>query len=164
MHMVCVVFCCVWLVCSNKYKCILKKFKLLHPLVSPPPPTVYSMVSLKHRQISPRSSKIWGVCCDSTIRFTFCHCYHSVICNIVKLDRVVTAFDCITRVRQGDDLWQLSFLMSFINILFHVRNRIMYVPSWWTIYVLTRVLSRCLFPSLLHNSRNKHQINPLVSA
>ena len=40
----------------------------------------------------------------------------------------------------------------------------MYVLSWRTISALTRVLFWCLFPSLLHNSGNKHQNNPLVSA
>ena len=45
-----------------------------------------------------------------------------------------------------------------------VRNKIMYVLSWRTVYVLTRVLCWCLFPSLLRNSGNKHQNNPIVSA
>ena len=27
--------------------------------------------------------EIWSVCCDSKIRFTFCCCYHSAICNIM---------------------------------------------------------------------------------
>ena len=39
----------------------------------------------------------------------------------------------------------------------------MYVLSWQAVYVLTRVLFLCLFPSLLRNSRNKHNNNPLVS-
>ena len=45
-----------------------------------------------------------------------------------------------------------------------VRNKIMYALSWWTVSVLTRVLFWYLFPSLLRNSGNKHQNNPLVSA
>ena len=40
----------------------------------------------------------------------------------------------------------------------------MYVLSWRTISALTQVLFWCLFPSLLRNSGNKHQNNPLVSA
>ena len=40
----------------------------------------------------------------------------------------------------------------------------MYVFSWQTVSVLTRVLFWFLFPSLLRNSGNKHQNNPLVSA
>ena len=40
----------------------------------------------------------------------------------------------------------------------------MYVLLWRTVYALTRVLFWCLFPSLLRNSGNKHQNNPLVSA
>ena len=40
----------------------------------------------------------------------------------------------------------------------------MYVLSWRTVSVLTWALFWCLFPSLLRNSGNKHQNNPLVSA
>ena len=40
----------------------------------------------------------------------------------------------------------------------------MYVLSWRTVAALIRVLFLCLFPSLLHNSGNKHNNNPLVSA
>ena len=39
----------------------------------------------------------------------------------------------------------------------------MYVLSWRTVSALTRVLFLYLFPSLLHNSGNKHKNNPLVS-
>ena len=35
----------------------------------------------------------WGVCCDSNIWFTFCHCYRMWYCD--KLDRIITALDCI---------------------------------------------------------------------
>ena len=56
-----------------------------------------------------------------------------------------------------------SFLSSFMSSLCRVRNKIMYVLSWQTVYALTRVLFWCLFPSLLRNSGNKHQNNPLVS-
>ena len=40
----------------------------------------------------------------------------------------------------------------------------MYVISWRAVSALTRVLTWYLFPSLLCNSENKHQNNPLVSA
>ena len=40
----------------------------------------------------------------------------------------------------------------------------MYELSWRTVSALTRVLFWYLFPSLLRNSGNKHQNNPLVSA
>ena len=40
----------------------------------------------------------------------------------------------------------------------------MYLLSWRTVSVLTRMLFLYLFPSLLHNSGNKHNNNPLVSA
>ena len=58
-------------------------------------------------------------------------------------------------------------IVAFIVImdyLCRVRNEIMYVLSWRTVSALTRVLFWYLFPSLLRNSGNKHQNNPLVSA
>ena len=63
-----------------------------------------------------------------------------------------------------DDVWRSSFLASFMDSLCRVRNKIIYVLLWRTVYALTRVLFWCLFPSLLRNSGNKHQNNPLVSA
>ena len=39
----------------------------------------------------------------------------------------------------------------------------MYVLKWRTVSVLARVLFLCLFPSLLRNSGNKHQNNPVMS-
>ena len=70
----------------------------------------------------------------------------------------------VNLVRHRLDLWKSSFLLSFTDSLCHVRNKIKYVLSWWTVYELTRVLFSCLYPSLLHNSENKHQNNPLMSA
>ena len=58
---------------------------------------------------------------------------------------------------------KILVLASFMDSLCRVRNKIMYVFLWRTVYALTRVLFWCLFPSLLHNSGNKHQNNPLVS-
>ena len=54
----------------------------------------------------------------------------------------------------------LSFMDSFCRVM----NKIMPVFSWRTVSALTRVLLWCLFPSLLRNSGNKHENNPLVSA
>ena len=51
-----------------------------------------------------------------------------------------------------------------MDSLCRVRNEIMYVLLWRTVYALTRVLFWCLLPSLLRNSGNKHQNNPLMSA
>ena len=51
-----------------------------------------------------------------------------------------------------------------MDTLCRVRNKIMYVLSWRTVSALTRVLFWYLFPSLLRNSGNKHQNNPLMSA
>ena len=62
------------------------------------------------------------------------------------------------------DLWRSLCLWSYMDLLYHVRNIIMYELSWQTVYVLTRVLFWCLFSLLLRNSGNKHQNNHLVSA
>ena len=82
-----------------------------------------------------------------------------------------SAIDCdvISRtkaewVRHGDDVERSSFLSSFMDSLCRVRNKIMDVLSWRTVSALTRVLFWYLFASLLRNSGNKHQNNPLVSA
>ena len=64
----------------------------------------------------------------------------------------------IERVRHGDNVKRLSFLSSFLDFLCHVRNKLIYVLSRWTVSVLTQVLFWYLFPSLLCNSGNKHQI------
>ena len=58
---------------------------------------------------------------------------------------------------------KILVLPPFMDSLCRVRNKIMYVLLWRTVYALTRVLFWCLFPSLLRNSGNKHQNNPLVS-
>ena len=58
---------------------------------------------------------------------------------------------------------KILLLVSFMDSLCRVRNKIMYVLLWRTVYVLTRLLFWCLFPSLLRTSGNKHQNNPLVS-
>ena len=58
---------------------------------------------------------------------------------------------------------KIVVLPSFMDSLCCVRNTIMHVLPWRTISALTQVLFWCLFPSLLHNSGNKHQNNPLVS-
>ena len=59
---------------------------------------------------------------------------------------------------------KIVFLSPFMDSFCCVRNKIMYVLSWRTVSALTRVLFWCLFPSLLRNSGNKHQNNPLLSA
>ena len=46
-------------------------------------------------------------------------------------------------------------------MLWHVRNKIMYVLSSQTVSALTRGLFLCLFPSLLRNSGNKQKITLL---
>ena len=68
------------------------------------------------------------------------------------------------QVSHGTGVWRSSFLSSFMGSLYRVRNKIIYVLLWQTVYALTRVLFWCLFPSLLRNSGNNHQNNPLVSA
>ena len=52
-----------------------------------------------------------------------------------------------------------SFLSSFMDTLCCLRNKILYVLLWWTVYALTGVLFWCLFPSLLLISGNKQHRN-----
>ena len=58
---------------------------------------------------------------------------------------------------------KIVVLSSFVDSSFRVRNKMIYVLSWRTVSALTRLSFWCLFPSLLRNSGNKHQNNPLVS-
>ena len=51
-----------------------------------------------------------------------------------------------------------------MDSLCRARNKIMNVLSWRFLPVLTRLLLWRLIPSLLRNSGNKHQKDPLVSA
>ena len=62
-----------------------------------------------------------------------------------------------------EDVWRFKFLSSFMDLLCHAKNNVMYVLPWWTNSALPRVLFWCLFPLLLRNLRNKHQNNPLLS-
>ena len=59
---------------------------------------------------------------------------------------------------------KIVVLSSFMDSLCRVWNKIMYVRSWRTGSVLTRVLCWCLFPELRRNSGNKQQNDHLVSA
>ena len=59
---------------------------------------------------------------------------------------------------------KIMFLSSFMDSVCRIRNKIMYVILWLTVFALTRVLFWYLFPSLLRNSGNKHQNNRLVNA
>ena len=98
------------------------------------------------------------------ITFTCSHHNCLVIVTSSPIDCDVINRTWSERVGHGDDVWRSSFIGSFMDSLCHVRNKIMYVHLWRTVYALTRVLFCCLFPSLLRNSGNKHQNNPLVSA
>ena len=55
-------------------------------------------------------------------------------------------------------------LSSFMDSLYRVRNKTMYVLPWRTVPALTRVPFGCLFPPLLRNAGNIHQNITLVSA
>ena len=64
-------------------------------------------------------------------------------------------------------------LSSFMDLLCHVRNEIMYALSWQTVSALTRGIFWCLFPKLLMTNcfnahervilGNRHKNNPLMS-
>ena len=96
-----------------------------------------------------------------------CHVFASQLsdhCDVIA-NRLWRHQQIIKRASETlDDVWRSSFLVSFMDSLCRVRNKIMYVLLWRTVYALTQVLFRCSFPSLLRNSGNKHQNNPLVSA
>ena len=53
--------------------------------------------------------------------------------------------------------------VSAVKIYCHVRNKIMCVLSWRTQNSLTRPHTAWLFPSLLRNSGNSHEVRRLVS-
>ena len=91
--------------------------------------------------------------------------YHNclVIVTSLAIDCDVISGTKAERVRR-ERYVKIVVLSSFMYSLCHVRNRMIYVLSWRTISVLTRVLFCYLFPPLLRNSGNKHQNNPLVSA
>ena len=54
---------------------------------------------------------------------------------------------------------KITVLSSFMDWLCCARNKMMYVLSCGTVNALNRVLFWCSFPSLPHNSGNKHQNN-----
>ena len=58
---------------------------------------------------------------------------------------------------------KIVVLLSFMDSSSRVRNKIMYLLSWRTISALTRMLFLYQFRSLLRNSGNKLQSNPLES-
>ena len=87
-----------------------------------------------------------------------CHC--DVIGN--RLWRHQQNENCVSETRER--CVKIIVLSSFMESFCCVRNKIMYVLSWWTISLLTRVLFWCLFPSLLRNSENKLQNKPFVNA
>ena len=60
--------------------------------------------------------------------------------------------------RDTVDVFRSSFLSSCMGLLCHVRNRIMHVLLWQTIFAST-LSFWFLFPSLLCNSGNQHQNN-----
>ena len=75
-----------------------------------------------------------------------------VVTIFASINAFVTssAIDCdvITRTkteraRHGVDVWGLPLLSSLMYWFCHFRNEIIYVLSWWTVYVLTRMLFWC---------------------
>ena len=96
-----------------------------------------------------------------------CHVFASQLsghCDVIA-DRLWRHQQNVMRANEPRGLCvKILVSASFMNSLCRVRNKIMYALLWRTVYALTRVLFWCLFPSLLRNSGNKHQNNPLVSA
>ena len=50
------------------------------------------------------------------------------------------------RMRHEDNVWRSLFSSSFMDSLCCVRNKLMYVLSWWTVSVLTQVFFGIYFP------------------
>ena len=44
---------------------------------------IFSKILTVDTPLLTREGEVWDVCCDSDICFTFCHCYRSVVYNIV---------------------------------------------------------------------------------
>ena len=96
-----------------------------------------------------------------------CHVFASELsghCDVIA-DRLWRHQQNVMRASEPRRLCvEILVSASFMDSLCRVRNKIMYVLLWRTVYALTRVLFCCLFPSLLRNSGNKHQNDHLVSA
>ena len=93
----------------------------------------------------------------SRSNISFCICPRNN-CNIMHC---ATDCDVITRirthwVRHGIDVWRSRVRSSFVASLCCVRNELIYVLWWQTVFALTRVLIGWLIPSLLRNLGNKH--------
>ena len=89
-----------------------------------------------------------------SLLYTWSHHKYLGIVTSSAIDCHVINTTKIERVRHGDDVYRLSFLSSFMDSLFRVRNKLIYVLTCLTVYVLTRVLFWSLFPSLLRNTKN----------
>ena len=87
-----------------------------------------------------------------------------VIVTSSAIDYDVISRTKTERVKTGTMYKESGFFSSFIDSIYRIRNKIMYVLSWKTVSALTRVLFWHSLPSLLRNSGNKHQNNPLTSA
>ena len=57
------------------------------------------------------------------------------------------------RARLGDDVSRWLFLSSFMDLLCHVRNKILYVLSWWSVSAPIRVYLPCRFATREINSK-----------
>ena len=104
-----------------------------------------------------------------------CHVFASQLsghCDVIA-DRLWRHQQNVMRASEPRGLCVKTLVSaSYMDSLCRVRNK-MYVLLWRTVYALecyaleclcTWVLFCCLFPSLLRNSGNKHQNNPLLSA
>ena len=45
--------------------------------------SIFSQILTIDNPYLARKGEVWGVCCDSKILLTFCHCYRSAVCHIV---------------------------------------------------------------------------------
>ena len=64
------------------------------------------------------------------------------------------------RVRHGDDVWRSSFVSSFMELLCHVSNKLMYVLAWRTVFCAqSSVIFGVYFPRCFTTQEINTKIN-----
>ena len=95
---------------------------------------------------------------SNELDITFIHATVRSVCLLWHHQQSIVTSSTKRKSSEWDTVRRSLFISSFMDSFCHVRNKIIYVLSWWTVYALTWVLFWCLFPLLLCNSENKHQI------
>ena len=80
------------------------------------------------------------------------------ICNFPSVNPALK-LGGLKKMRHDVEVWRLCCLSSFVSLLFHVRNTILYY-HYYKLFVFNLVF----FPFLLFHSGNKHHDNTHISA